>query len=63
MSDSDSSHVPQAALATPRELTEVLAYQDISSNDHYHLDRLSCVSKAPINCDKALPPMPRPSIE
>jgi hypothetical protein len=60
MSDSESSHVPQAAMATPREPTGPLSgYHDISPNNYYHPDRLLYVSNARINCDKELPPMPR----
>lgn len=61
MSDSE---FPQAVMATPRELPGALSgYHDISPNNYYHPDRLQYVSKARINCDKELPPMPRVLME
>jgi len=63
MSGTDSSHDPQAAMATPREPIESLDYHDIPSNDNdNNLVSSPFTLNATINCDKELPPMPQPSL-
>jgi hypothetical protein len=57
----DPSDFPPAPMDTPYESSEPSVNSDIPSSDDN--DFVSSALNAPINCDKALPPMPRPSLE
>jgi hypothetical protein len=57
----DPSDFPPAPMDTPYESSEPSANSDIPSSDDN--DFVSSALNAPINCNKALPPMPRPSLE